>query len=230
MDGVFCQLATFDRTQPEGLALATARSRGARPSPRRRPSSGAGRVIGAARAALRALRAGRGAPRRRRRPAAATNPLRDDADDDDVEILGDAEEGDDKDDDGAAPGRRDDKGRSDGAVFLAFAINGSLVACFLGACLAARDRAPLGVRPGERAVMGFAFSVVARRRGGGLRLRGRPRSAAPCVAIALAAAVIRGLDGYCTPLFYREIHAVSGSIAVLQWSGILAIWVVNGRL
>ena len=23
MDGVFCQLATFDRTQPEGLALAT---------------------------------------------------------------------------------------------------------------------------------------------------------------------------------------------------------------
>ena len=47
------------------------------------------------------------------------------------------------------------------------------------------------------------------------------------VAIALAAAVIRGLDGYCTPLFYREIHAVSGSVAVLQWSGILAIWVVN---
>ena len=114
---------------------------------------------------------------------------------------------------------------SDGAVFLAFAINGSLVACFLGACLAARDRAPLDVGRAN-AVMVFAFAVVAVV-ATACAFGGRPRSAAPCVAIALAAAVIRGLDGYCTPLFYREIHAVSGSVAVLQWSGILAIWVVN---
>ena len=114
---------------------------------------------------------------------------------------------------------------SDGAVFLAFAINGSLVACFLGACLAARDRAPLDVGRAN-AVMVFAFSVVAVV-ATACAFGGRPRSAAPCVAIALAAAVIRGLDGYCTPLFYRKIHEASRSVAVLQWSGILAIWVVN---
>ncbi|KAH8095092.1 hypothetical protein JL720_2367 [Aureococcus anophagefferens] len=167
MDGVFCQLATFDRTQPEGLALAT--YLGA-------VSALANTVVVPAHAA---------AQRKLRWPTAG----------------------------------------SDGAVFLAFAINGSLVACFLGACLAARDRAPLDVGRAN-AVMGFAFSVVAAV-ATACALGGRPRSAAPCVAIALAAAVIRGLDGYCTPLFYREIHAVSGSVAVLQWSGILAIWVVN---
>ena len=91
--------------------------------------------------------------------------------------------------------------------------------------LAARDRAPLDVGRAN-AVMVFAFAVVAVV-ATACAFGGRPRSAAPCVAIALAAAVIRGLDGYCTPLFYREIHAVSGSVAVLQWSGILAIWVVN---
>ena len=56
---------------------------------------------------------------------------------------------------------------------------------------------------------------------------GRPESRAPAFALAAAAAVIRGLDGYCTPLFYREIFTRARSVDVLQWAGILAIWVVN---
>ena len=99
------------------------------------------------------------------------------------------------------------------------------VGALAGNATCPRDRAPLDVGRAN-AVMVFAFSVVAVV-ATACAFGGRPRSAAPCVAIALAAAVIRGLDGYCTPLFYREIHAVSGSVAVLQWSGILAIWVVN---
>ena len=58
-------------------------------------------------------------------------------------------------------------------------------------------------------------------------LAGRPATAAPAAFLAIAAATIRGLDGYCTPLFYREIFAQSRSVDVLRWAGILAIWVVN---
>ena len=38
---------------------------------------------------------------------------------------------------------------------------------------------------------------------------------------------MRFLDGYCSPLFYRRIHTLSESIDVLQWAGVVAIWVVN---
>ena len=114
---------------------------------------------------------------------------------------------------------------ADGAAFLALAINLSLVACFVGACLAMRPAAPLSLRAAN-ATMVAAFAAVA-----GVATaaaaNGRPATAGPCAAIVVAAAVIRGLDGYCTPLFYRKIHEASRSVAVLQWSGILAIWVVN---
>ena len=55
---------------------------------------------------------------------------------------------------------------------------------------------------------------------------GRPRTPLPALVVVVAAWAIRGVDGYCSPLIYRRIYALSGSVDVLQWAGILAIYVV----
>ena len=48
----------------------------------------------------------------------------------------------------------------------------------------------------------------------------------PTLTIVFAAVLIRALDGYCTPHFYRRIHTLSGSVDMLRWAGTVAIWVV----
>ena len=55
---------------------------------------------------------------------------------------------------------------------------------------------------------------------------GRPRTPLAAIVVVFAAWVIRGIDGYCSPLLYRRIYALSGSVDVLQWAGILAIYLV----
>ena len=56
---------------------------------------------------------------------------------------------------------------------------------------------------------------------------GRPRNPVAALVVVFATWIVRFLDGYCSPLFYRRIHALSESIDVLQWAGVVAIWVVN---
>ena len=117
------------------------------------------------------------------------------------------------------------RGGGDGAVFLAVGINGSLVACFLGAGLATRKGAMISPAAGD-AIVGAGLGLVAVA-GGASALFGRPATALPGILVVAGSWLVRAADGFCSPLFYRRIHEVSGSVDVLQWAGILSIWVVN---
>ena len=113
----------------------------------------------------------------------------------------------------------------DGAAYLAVAVSGSLITCFVGALFAMRRDAPINVAKSDAVVTAGCLAVALASLVCGVA--GRPKNPVAALVVVFATWVVRFLDGYCSPLFYRRIHALSESIDVLQWAGVVAIWVVN---
>ncbi len=113
----------------------------------------------------------------------------------------------------------------DGAAFLAVAVSGSLITCFVGALFAMRRDAPINVARSDAVVTAGCLAVALASLVCGVA--GRPKNPVAALVVVFATWIVRFLDGYCSPLFYRRIHALSESIDVLQWAGVVAIWVVN---
>ena len=113
----------------------------------------------------------------------------------------------------------------DGAAYLAVAVSGSLITCFVGALFAMRRDAPINVARSDAVVTAGCLAVALASLVCGVA--GRPRNPVAALVVVFATWIVRFLDGYCSPLFYRRIHALSESIDVLQWAGVVAIWVVN---
>jgi len=113
----------------------------------------------------------------------------------------------------------------DGAAYLAVAVSGSLITCFVGALFAMRRNAPINVAKSDAVVTAGCLAVALASLVCGVA--GRPKNPVAALVVVFATWVVRFLDGYCSPLFYRRIHALSESIDVLQWAGVVAIWVVN---
>lgn len=88
----------------------------------------------------------------------------------------------------------------DGGAYLSLAVNLSLASCFIGAVLANRPKATVNVAVvnlvGTAAFLTIALCT--------LFARGPVDTPAYAILVLLAAVLIRGLDGYCSPLFYRE--------------------------
>ena len=113
----------------------------------------------------------------------------------------------------------------DGAAYLAVAVSGSLITCFVGALFAMRRDAPINVAKSDAVVTAGCLAVALASLVCGVA--GRPRNPVAALVVVFATWIVRFLDGYCSPLFYRRIHTLSESIDVLQWAGVVAIWVVN---
>ncbi len=113
----------------------------------------------------------------------------------------------------------------DGAAYLAVAVSGSLITCFVGALFAMRRDAPINVARSDAVVTAGCLAVALASLVCGVA--GRPKNPVAALVVVFATWIVRFLDGYCSPLFYRRIHALSESIDVLQWAGVVAIWVVN---
>ena len=113
----------------------------------------------------------------------------------------------------------------DGAAYLAVAVSGSLITCFVGALFAMRRDAPINVAKSDAVVSAGCLAVALASLVCGVA--GRPKNPVAALVVVFATWIVRFLDGYCSPLFYRRIHALSESIDVLQWAGVVAIWVVN---
>ena len=113
----------------------------------------------------------------------------------------------------------------DGAAYLAVAVSGSLITCFVGALFAMRRDAPINVAKSDAVVTAGCLAVALASLVCGVA--GRPKNPVAALVVVFATWIVRFLDGYCSPLFYRRIHALSESIDVLQWAGVVAIWVVN---
>ena len=113
----------------------------------------------------------------------------------------------------------------DGAAYLAVAVSGSLITCFVGALFAMRRDAPINVAKSDAVVTAGCLAVALASLVCGVA--GRPKNPVAALVVVFATWVVRFLDGYCSPLFYRRIHTLSESIDVLQWAGVVAIWVVN---
>ena len=104
-------------------------------------------------------------------------------------------------------------------------MSGSLITCFVGALFAMRRDAPINVARSDAVVTAGCLAVALASLVCGVA--GRPRNPVAALVVVFATWIVRFLDGYCSPLFYRRIHALSESIDVLQWAGVVAIWVVN---
>ena len=113
----------------------------------------------------------------------------------------------------------------DGAAYLAVAVSGSLITCFVGALFAMRRDAPINVAKSDAVVTAGCLAVALASLVCGVA--GRPKNPVAALVVVFATWIVRFLDGYCSPLFYRRIHTLSESIDVLQWAGVVAIWVVN---
>ena len=113
----------------------------------------------------------------------------------------------------------------DGAAYLAVAVSGSLITCFVGVLFAMRRDAPINVAKSDAVVTAGCLAVALASLVCGVA--GRPKNPVAALVVVFATWIVRFLDGYCSPLFYRRIHALSESIDVLQWAGVVAIWVVN---
>ena len=113
----------------------------------------------------------------------------------------------------------------DGAAYLAVAVSGSLITCFVGALFAMRRDAPINVARSDAVVTAGCLAVALASLVCGVA--GRPKNPVAALVVVFATWIVRFLDGYCSPLFYRRIHTLSESIDVLQWAGVVAIWVVN---
>ena len=113
----------------------------------------------------------------------------------------------------------------DGAAYLAVAVSGSLITCFVGALFAMRRDAPINVARSDAVVTAGCLAVALASLVCGVA--GRPKNPVAALVVVFATWIVRFLDGYCSPLFYRRIHTLSDSIDVLQWAGVVAIWVVN---
>lgn len=87
----------------------------------------------------------------------------------------------------------------DGGSYLSVAVNASLISCFVGSMAANRPQAKINVAL-VIVLSTSAFVLV-----GVCTLVVRPPADTPAYAIAaiLAAVLVRGLDGYYSPLFYR---------------------------
>ena len=109
--------------------------------------------------------------------------------------------------------------------YLAVAVSGSLITCFVGALFAMRRDAPINVARSDAVVTAGCLAVALASLVCGVA--GRPKNSVAALVVIFATWIVRFLDGYCSPLFYRRIHALSESIDVLQWAGVVAIWVVN---
>lgn len=100
----------------------------------------------------------------------------------------------------------------DGGAYLSLAVNLSLVSCFIGAVLANRRNATVNVFAVN--VLGTAaFLVIALCT---LIARGPVNTQAYAILVLLSAVLIRGLDGYCSPIFYRECVARFFSSLIFQ--------------
>lgn len=111
---------------------------------------------------------------------------------------------------------------NDGGSYLSIAVNGSYVTCFLGAMLATRDKAPAFNRVAVNAVTTVSYLFV-----GVAALAAKPPVHTPgwAVAAIFASLVVRFLDGYCSPIWYRQIQELSGSPDLVRQAGALAICV-----
>lgn len=117
------------------------------------------------------------------------------------------------------------KASKDGAAYLAVAVSGSLITCFIGALFALRRDASINVARSEVVVTAGCLAVALAALVCGIT--GRPQTPVAAFVVVFATWLVRFFDGYCSPLFYRRIHSLSESIDVLQWAGVVAIWVVN---
>jgi len=117
------------------------------------------------------------------------------------------------------------KASKDGAAYLAVAVSGSLITCFIGALLALRRDASINVARSDVVVTAGCLAVALAALVCGIT--GRPQTPVAAFVVVFATWLVRFFDGYCSPLFYRRIHALSESTDVLQWAGVVAIWVVN---
>lgn len=93
----------------------------------------------------------------------------------------------------------------DGGTYLSIAVNLSLVSCFIGAILANRQQSSVNLTM-VNLLSTFSFGLI-----GLCALLVRPPADTPAYTIAaiLAAVVVRGLDGYCSPIFYRTCTCTS---------------------
>lgn len=111
---------------------------------------------------------------------------------------------------------------SDAKGYLALAIDGSLVGVFAGAIVATIDGAVspplLLVNITLTLAFGLCLCTV---------IFSDPPLATPALVVALvvAAILVRVLDGYCSPLWYRQVHELTGSAEVVKQAGGLAIYV-----
>lgn len=113
---------------------------------------------------------------------------------------------------------------NDGGSYLSVAVSGSYVMCFLGAMLATSDKAPAFNRVAINALTTVSYLLV-----GIAALAAKPPVHTPVWAVAAicASLVVRFLDGFCSPIWYRQIHELSGSTDLVRQAGALAILVAT---
>ena len=91
----------------------------------------------------------------------------------------------------------------DGAAYLAVAVSGSLITCFVGALFAMRRDAPINVARSDAVVTAGCLAVALASLVCGVA--GRPKNPVAALVVVFATWIVRFLDGYCSPLFYRRI-------------------------
>lgn len=110
----------------------------------------------------------------------------------------------------------------DAKGYLALAVDGSLVGVFAGAMVAAIDGAVSPPLPVVNTFITLAFGLCLC-----TIIFADPPLDTPALiwGLVLAAILVRVLDGYCSPLWYRKVHELTGSAEVVKQAGGLAIYV-----